>query len=194
VWTQSAPDEGFSPRRQTPHPSQSCFARLIHPLPQGERGSEHHRRAIDRSIVPNPNVRLACERWLSNAIRARSASVSRSMRSTIRETSRQSAPCCSASSTCMYVIMCSSSYSVRAASVGATSATKWRHFHRRSRRECGITQSQHALYVKFKSAIPIGGADGLQHYRLVSTEAIYRKNTEVVQPPLGIRASVRLSS
>ena len=36
---------GISPRiqyspRQTPHPSQSCFARLIHPLPQGERGRE----------------------------------------------------------------------------------------------------------------------------------------------------------
>jgi hypothetical protein len=29
---------------------------------------------------------------------------------------------------------------------------------------------------------------------LVGNEAIYRKNTEVVQPPLGIPASVRLSS
>src|SRR6516225_6798678 len=35
--SREAPDEGFFPRRHTPHPSQSREARLIHPLPQGER-------------------------------------------------------------------------------------------------------------------------------------------------------------
>src|SRR6185436_19214322 len=34
----SAPDEGFFPRRQTPHPSRMSYAHSIHPLPQGERG------------------------------------------------------------------------------------------------------------------------------------------------------------
>ena len=33
-------DEGSRSAETTPHPSQSCFARLIHPLPQGERGRE----------------------------------------------------------------------------------------------------------------------------------------------------------
>ena len=34
----SAPDEGFFPRRETPHPSRTRCARPCHPLPQGERG------------------------------------------------------------------------------------------------------------------------------------------------------------
>ena len=38
--TKSVPDEGSLSAERTPHPSQSCFARLIHPLPQGERGRE----------------------------------------------------------------------------------------------------------------------------------------------------------
>ena len=37
---------GLYPRRQTPHPSQSRVARLIHPLPQGER--EERTRTNDR--------------------------------------------------------------------------------------------------------------------------------------------------
>src|SRR5256885_12761192 len=51
-----ASDEGFFPRRQTPHPSQSCFARLIHPLPQGERESEPYSPPILQTIFHSSAV------------------------------------------------------------------------------------------------------------------------------------------
>src|SRR6185295_4603696 len=39
LWERSreAPDEGFSSRRETPHPSRCRFASAIHLLPQGEK-------------------------------------------------------------------------------------------------------------------------------------------------------------
>jgi hypothetical protein len=61
-----APDEGFSPRIKTPHPSRCRFAPAIHLLPQGEKGRPARREGRKRyfpAFLPRG--------WLSRCRRSR---------------------------------------------------------------------------------------------------------------------------
>lgn len=61
------------PRRDTPHPSRMSFAHSIHPLPQGERGSEFDANTYGASVTgeKSTNQLFGCTKPFTFGLMAR---------------------------------------------------------------------------------------------------------------------------